>query len=68
MSDFEVRDLRSASHASNRVKNISAKYNHGTRVLSGDLSPASLEGAGHIDTIDTPREHFKKTRPAVLPR
>jgi hypothetical protein len=65
MSELDNRDLRSASHAFKRFKNISAKYNHGTRPLVGDLSITSPDNEEHVDT---PRERYKKTRPAVLVR
>ena len=65
MSELDSRDLRSPSHAFKRFKNISAKYNHGTRPLVGDLSISSLDNEGHVDT---PRERYKKTRPAIFAR
>ncbi|KIN01185.1 hypothetical protein OIDMADRAFT_19147 [Oidiodendron maius Zn] len=65
MSELDSRDLRSASHAFKRFKNTSAKYNHGTRPLVGDLSIPSTDNNEHIDT---PRERYKKTRPAVMIR
>ena len=65
MSGLDSRDLRSASHAFKRFKNASAKYNHGTRPLVGDLSISSPDNNEHVDT---PRERYKKTRPAVMIR